>query len=155
MLYRIPIFSDGTRRYLWRLEYLPYQLTDRSVLRQYSALNTVVFGPNYCSIRAKLLQYSGQTTIVFGLEYSSLSARILFLSLLPFLNNSFHCHLAPAHLKSLSAKGHINETGFVVRPMVGEYLLDAGCCVGVFGNHIKVAATTGPGKFVAEAEIVY
>ena len=68
------------------MENLLYLLTDRSVLRQYSALNTVVFGPNHCSIRAKLLQYSGQTTAVFGLEYSSLSARILLWCVLSILD---------------------------------------------------------------------
>ena len=93
---------------------------------------------------------SGITTIVLNtiLFYylhrmnTDFSRIILFIRVYPL-------PLTSADLKSGRGERHIHETGIPIYSILMEYLLDPCSCLGILGNHIQVAATTGTRQFVA------
>ena len=52
------------------------------------------------------------------------------------------------------AERHIDEAGIVVGAVLQEFLANAGRRLGIFCDHVEVAATACAGEFVAEAEVV-
>ena len=79
--------------------------------------------------------------------------RILYINNCPELHYSLltiHYSLksAPADLQSCGRQRHLHKTGILILTMLAQDLFDTDSSLGILGNHIEIAATTGSRQFI-------